>query len=99
MMKREVVLRLLLHIWSGCGGLLNRFPVADTKRCRRGDASYGAFSRWTCINDKAYCFKPCWRFVWVRPVLQCLPVPVCVLLCVIRTAFGRLVECSRVNCA
>ena len=30
---------------------------------------------------------------------QCLPVPVCGLLYAVRTAFGRLVECSRANCA
>ena len=42
---REVVLRLLLHIWIGCGGLLNGVAVADIKRCRRGDAPYRALSR------------------------------------------------------
>ena len=93
------MLSLLLRGLSECGALLNTMPVANAKRSCRGGAAYDALSRWACINDKAYCFKQCWRFVWVRPVLQCLPVPVCVLLCVIRTAFGRLVECSRVNCA
>ena len=33
---------MLLHIWSGCGGLLNGVAVADIKRCRRGDAPYRA---------------------------------------------------------
>ena len=32
-------------------------------------------------------------------VLQCLPVPVCGLMHVVWTAFGRLVECGLVNCA
>jgi hypothetical protein len=31
-----VVLRLLLHIWSGCGGLLNGVAVADVKCCCMG---------------------------------------------------------------
>ena len=30
------MLRLLLRIWTGYGGLLNGVEVADTKRCRRG---------------------------------------------------------------
>ena len=37
-----MVLRLILHIWSGCGGLLNGVAVADVKRCHRGDAPYRA---------------------------------------------------------
>ena len=45
------MLRLLLHIWSGCGGLLNGVAVADAKRRRRGDAPYRAWSRCSSIND------------------------------------------------
>ena len=38
-------MRLLLHIWSGCGGLLNGVAVPDVKRWGRGDAPYRAWSR------------------------------------------------------
>ena len=43
---------MLLHIWSGCGGLLNEVAVADMKRSRRGDAPDRALSRCSSINDK-----------------------------------------------
>ena len=36
---------MLLHIWSGCGGLFNEVAVADVKRWGRGDAPYRAWSR------------------------------------------------------
>ena len=39
------MLRLLLHIWGGCGGLLNGVAVADVKRCRRGEPPYRALSQ------------------------------------------------------
>ena len=95
-----MVLRLLLHIWSWCDGLLDGVPVADVKRGRRGGAPYSDLSRSTCINGKPYplasriacshtaaCFGrgPCNN--------ACLcQVPVYGLLYVIRTAFGRLVS-------
>ena len=41
---------MLLHIWSGCGGLLNGVAVADVKRCRRGSAPYRAWSRCPSIG-------------------------------------------------
>ena len=40
---------MLLHIWSGCGGLLNEVAVADMKRSRRGDAPDRALSRCSSI--------------------------------------------------
>ena len=42
-----------------------------------------------CINGKPHCLQPYSRLLWARPVLQCLPVPVYGLLCVIRTVFSR----------
>ena len=48
-----MVLRLLLHIWSGCGGLLNGVAVADAKRRRRGDAPYRAWSRCSSAAQSA----------------------------------------------
>ena len=47
------MLRLLLHTWSGCGGLLNGLAVADVNRCRWGEPPYCAWSRCSSINDTA----------------------------------------------
>ena len=94
-----MVLRLILHIWSGCGGLLNGVAVADVKRCRRGYAPYRALSRRTCLNAKPYWFQPCYRVHWALHMMKCLPVPACGLLYVVQTAFGRVVKCGRVKCA
>jgi hypothetical protein len=44
---------LLLHTWSGCGGLLNGLAVADVNRCRWGEPPYCAWSRCSSINDTA----------------------------------------------
>ena len=44
------MLRLLLHILSGCGRLFNGVAVADTKRWGRGDAPYRALSRCSSIS-------------------------------------------------
>eukprot|EP00964_Phaeocystis_antarctica_P001767 scaffold922_cov33-Phaeocystis_antarctica.AAC.1 len=52
-----MVLRLLLHVWSGCGGLLNGVAVADTKPCRRGDAPYPALSRSTQAHATPCCLE------------------------------------------
>ena len=47
---------MLLHIWSGCGGLLNGVAVADIKHSGGGDASHCALSRCASINGRACCF-------------------------------------------
>ena len=68
---------MLLHIWSGCGALLNGVAVADTKPCRRGDAPYRALSRSTSSTLCRDAWRPCCCANWTRPALQCFPVPVC----------------------
>ena len=78
-----MVLRLLLHIWSGCGGLhLNEVAVADMKRSRRGDAP-----------DRGC------RVHWARHSMHGSSELDRGLLYVVQTAFGRVVECGRVKCA
>jgi hypothetical protein len=103
-MKRggaKVVLRLLLHIWSGCGGLLNGVAVADVKCCCAwGGAPYRAWSRCSSINAWTYCFQQCCSVHWARHCMQCSSEPDCgPLLYVVQTAFGRVVECGRAKCA
>ena len=93
------MLRLLLHIWSGCGRLFNGVAVADTKRWGRGNAPYRALSRCSSINDTACCFQQCCRVHWARPMLHGSSEPDCGLLYVVQTAFGRVVECGHVKCA
>ena len=39
------------------------------------------------------------RLHWAQHCMQCSSEPDCGLLCVVQTAFGRVVECGRVNCA
>ena len=90
---------MLLHIWSGCGGLLNGVAVADVKRPRRGSAPYRAWSRYPSINDTAYWLQQsCWLH-WARHSKKCSSEPDCGLLYVVQTEFGRVVECGRVKCA
>ena len=63
-------MRLLLHIWSGCGGLLNEVSVADMKRSRRGDAPDRALSRCSSINAKPFGQEEGARLVLPRRVDQ-----------------------------
>ena len=85
-----MVLRLLLHIWSGCGGLLNEVAVADMKRSHRGDAPDRALAVW---------LQQCCRVHWARHSMQGSSELDRGLLYVVQTAFGRVVECGRVKCA
>ena len=81
---------MLLHIWSGCGGLLNEVAVADMKRSRRGDAPdakpFGCSNAVASIGRGTACTA---RQSWT--------VGGCMI--VVQTAFGRVVECGRVKCA
>jgi hypothetical protein len=94
-------MRLLLHIWSGCGGLLNEVSVADMKRSRRGDAPDRALSRCSSINAKPFgCSNAeCCRVHWARHSMHGSSELDRGLLYVVQTAFGRVVECGRVKCA
>eukprot|EP00964_Phaeocystis_antarctica_P069617 scaffold42330_cov97-Phaeocystis_antarctica.AAC.3 len=93
------MLRLLLHIWSGYGALLNGVAVADTKPCRRGDAPYRALSRSTSSTLCRDAWRPCCCANWTRPALQCFPVPVCGPLYVIHMAFLQVMACGLVKVA
>ena len=55
---------MLLHIWSGCGALLNGVAVADTKPCRRGDAPY---PRSRSRVPRSSVGNPEIRALWVAP--------------------------------
>ena len=69
------------------------------KRCCRGGAPYRAWSRCSSINVWTYCFQQCCSVHWARQSKKCSSEPDCGLLYVVQTAFGRVVECGRVNCA
>ena len=92
---------MLLHIWSGCGGLLNGVAVADVKRPRRGSAPYRAWSRYPSINDTAYWLQQSCCLHWARHSKKCSSELDFGLLYVnvVQAAFGRVVECRHVKCA
>jgi len=71
------------------------------KRCRWGEPPYCAWSRCSSINDTACSLQQSCCLHWARHCMQCSSEPDCGLLYVVQTstAFGRVVECGRVNCA
>ena len=93
------MLRLLLHIWSGCGGLFNGVAVADVKRWGRGGRALPCLVKMFQHQRHTYCFQQCCRVHWARHSMHGSSGPVCGLLYVVQTAFGRVVECGRVKCA
>ena len=86
---------MLLHILSGCGGLINGVAVAYVKRWGRGAALYRAWSRCSIQHRRVLVAAVLLPPLGAAQQKVLVRAGHCGLLYVVQTAFGRVLECGR----